>query len=557
MVKNLKTYLAAYATTMAVLLTTGCSENNNSKRIKREENNSITTESEYIDDQIYLDSDSIEDKEITDDSSTKEYSPEDFNPFVEVNFTEKENNLLKTGVTYDTDMEETINTISSIDNKYEYEEYYLLDEALEKYKNLQKVNISNTKNIIENGKINRDAFLNSIYQNSDSNISKELIDKIATIIADDIDYMLNHYDLDIDSIEHSLEALKIDNQTSFSYGAYTPNTNSMHINENAIKVLADQHNMSEEEVLHRIIEHETNHLLQNPIQDYLAQNNCELANGICTKFKDSKVNSMYWEWFVEATAEDMTVLKNNYSGSLTYPIAIEALKSIKNITVFLDDQDVETIDSLSCTTDLNKLFACFNASTEKDQREILNMMYSINLFTNTNYTSTTNDFYEYIREKKGYRPVGDEKEQIESSVKDSVLLTESKVLYKNLIIALKEKEYSLEDILHIISIYEDFANIYTYYGFEGYGENHLEYMDKYCKIQESFFETLSNQLSISKEEMQDLYNRYHIASHNRMQSVTEKKNNFYQQYEYELSFAKSQSINHIYNIINGVNKMVK
>ena len=136
MVKNLKTYLAAYATTMAVLLTTGCSENNNSKRIKREENNSITTESEYIDDQIYFDSDSIEDKEITDDSSTKEYSPEDFNPFVEVNFTEKENNLLKTGVTYDTDMEEAINTISSIDNKYEYEEYYLLDEALEKYKNL-------------------------------------------------------------------------------------------------------------------------------------------------------------------------------------------------------------------------------------------------------------------------------------------------------------------------------------------------------------------------------------------------------------------------------------
>ena len=540
-IKNLK----IYATEIALLtsaICTGCSlnsrpEEQNDKKITTTTTQMTTT---TISNDNYQYDYSSDESSLDNDSSSSEATYNNEQQQME-KLTEREKALIENKKLVNVNFYKTKEIIDNIYFKCKYTELYEIDKAIETLNKSKKNKPTNTKSIIENGKINREKLIKSITENSEASISSDLINKVVEVISSEIDYYLSTEKIDIERLENNLEKLSVSDNTSFGYASYSASDQILSINPKVVTILAEQDNMSEEEVYTRLLSHEANHIMQAQTRDNIESNNYSEWYGICIKDDKLNVNSLSWDWYIDAAAEKMSMNKNKYTDPYTYTYSINALNGLKIATVF-NGKQTNKLENLSMSSDINDFYKYFDCTDENSKRNIMELFYKLNLYCVNSFSSTSADFFKNYSTKHGDMMTTEEEQKYIYNVAVSICTEESKMFYNNLIETISNKEYKLEDILHLISIEETELTRKLKYNVREQEDDYKLFLDNYTNIQQSFFNELSIVYGIDENTIQEIYDKYYNDGSKNLSSFSEENNKLYLEIEKNVEKYKINSI---------------
>ena len=413
------------------------------------------------------------------------------------------------------DVQEVIADLSDIIVDYPYSELFDIDEALaEESATIIAIPDSSTR-LIVNSKVDENELYQQILQNNEEYLSQNkgitkyngttnsLIKKVCAVVAPQINEYLSGHDLseqDINYLNEKLSDLKIFNYDGYGYASYNPDRATLEVSEKMISNL--QRNTGESQTFEKVVSHEIAHLLQAPIQQTILQNNI-MQFGPCIKHSGEQ-SPLYWDWYIEGSAEQLCMDYYETNESLTYPAEIKALTLMKTAGAVDPSVDVTTLEELSLQSSREPIYEYFKCTTEEEEKEILNMFYATNLFTSGSITTSNQIFVDNYSSK--YGPMdGSTQIKLEDEWQGCVAATTSKTFYKNLAILISEKDLQLDEIFSLISVYENNVSNLTWYS----SKRQESLLDNYTKYQDIFFRALAESNHIDKDELVNLYTKFH------------------------------------------------
>lgn len=431
--------------------------------------------------------------------------------------------FLQTGIEFsDEAMSEFEAYLDGVKVVYPYEDKYNIDSTLAAYRLIDKSS-DNFDNIFVNGEISPQVLYELVSINNKDVLKKYLLPENMTLRLCEMvckvvnDYVKSNPEADLNLLSEKLLLLKTGNILDFGFGTYGIE-NGLMINENLLKG-DNPENVSMEETVY----HEVFHLIQSDIlRDYE-----EYSYGFCHKFKDlpGEINTLNLTWFVEGAAECMT---RDYLGSELdaskawegfYTDLIRRFELIKAATLIDSKTKLHDFENLSTTDNLEALFEYFDCKNEDDKREVLAMMFAMEVNTDLNQVSESNLFFEKNPEINAYS------EEVKKAFEGSICKTLSKQFYENLV---SLSGVTVKDIFSLISIYENEISRFTWY------ETNLvrlqDFFDTYNGIQLAFFELMSEQLGMSAWDIADSYsafNAYNTVDAESLDFLPEDKRDYY------------------------------
>lgn len=542
-------------TLATTILFGGCSLKLNINKARYSNTDNNNSSNSYVDDSsnvTSIDQEVIEDKNfISDDCPMKDI---------------KEGELTATNIKFnDTNYTEFNNYLSSLNTYYDYENLYNFDSSLNEYNQLQLSNnhmyslndlsVDSLVNQVKNNNLDyKKTNKTSIYKELESNELRE----ICKIIIDTVNsYMKDNKDISIDRIKCVLSNLKIFNQGSSVNNAFVTDDNCLVVSPNMMQIAKI---MNGNETDKDVIIHEINHLLQKGCNCDLNKNeNLKRNFGFSYGFKNIKVNSLDFSWIYEASAEkNMTNLTGHKP--LVYENMIGYLESLSLVNILNDNYKVNDTEKLSFKRTLDDLYNYFNVTSDLDKKEILNMMYSIQVMQ-----QAPSDFYNAYEETTGKKKDSSVVDEVNYTVKSSVCETLTKLFYRNLSKSLVNKNMTLEDVFYLISLFENDLNVHIGYNEMNLSKYNEKFMETYIQIQDNFFYQLSKCLNISQEEIEEMFNNYsskirlsdNIVVGNYSLSFLEKeKVKYLEERESAISNFSAPSIRKIHSISKNNNQKV-
>lgn len=225
------------------------------------------------------------------------------------------------------------------------------------------------------------------------------------------------------------------------------------------------------------------------------------------------------------------------------------LESLSLINLVNDNFSVNDTEKLSFSRSLDSLYGFFNVSEENDKKEILNMMYSIEVMQ-----TAPNDFYDKYEKIYGQNKDDELVDKINYCVKSSVCETISKLFYKNLANAIMNNDVTMEDIFYLISIFEcDLNNHLDYSNKERLNDNKL-FFEKYTDIQNNFFYYLAKIINVQQNDIELLYDSYTskvkdsndiISNNYSLEWLNNEKSEYLEERQNDLSLMATYSIKNI------------
>ena len=407
------------------------------------------------------------------------------------------------------EIEDITKFISNIQVEYKDSELYNVDEALDTYSQMEPVD-STSNSIISNNHINSDLFYQLVLTNNNSflsldktnkynNINNTKLKEIVDIISNHLNNLLQEStDIDANKLDENLKQLKILEFKSFGNAFVDMDDPMLCLNFTAIDSLQQQNR--DINMLQRVIEHESSHLIQ---VSYPKEDEFEYNMGISYSYDNLKVNSLYWQWFVEASAEKLS-LKTVSDNPFNYVDQVKGLESLTLASITHVDE-VDEVEKLSLQKDLDKLFELFHADTDQEKQEIVNMMFAYDIIFTEN-----DDFLEHYQEVKGEMDLlslYDYKDE----VKPSIASTLTKIFYTNLSNSLEANPSSLSDVYLLMRTFETEMCRLTDYDNTSKEKINTTFINNYSNIQNQFFETLSTKTNMESKELKDLYYLYSEA----------------------------------------------
>lgn len=396
------------------------------------------------------------------------------------------------------------NYVKSIKVSYPYSDLYGIKNNLSKYYNRTSYSPSGI-NIFTNNSISADKIYSIVKDNNAKEnypdkkvIPDSELKKICSIIADLINDYIKNNDVDLNLLSEKLLDLRIIKFDEFSYGYYDNEKRTMGFNVDSIN--------KSDEFYKRIVEHETQHLLSYCSRSEIDNSNYSNRSGISYKFSndDTSVNSLFWVWFNEGAAEYLTMDHNNTNEPGLYETLIKSFDTVK-VSTILSDNSLSAFERLSLSSDIEDLFSYFNAETDSDKEEVLNMMYAYEVMLDLNSTSSAKAFYKLYKEKNGDSV---NLTDLAKDLKCSIAQTLTKQFYTNLANKCKNSTVSLNEIFSLISIFENELSRGIWYASSGNKDAYTAFYSNYNGIQSSFFEAIANKLNINRDEIQQAYNSY-------------------------------------------------
>lgn len=468
-----------------VLFLSGCGFSNNAK----------------TDDYFYVPSSSIE----------SEYDDYDIlnDPLVSTDMNDYSNSNMKvTEASYD----EFINYINHINTKYNYESYYNIDEAMNKYNAIINKKVTKHSHTLSN--ISVDALFKSVKSNNSKFLKEKKeeytaefyeefsdsdLRRYCTIIVE----MVNHYIdkglvEDINEVKCILGDLKIFNRPTMT-NAYITDDNCLMISPSMIETLKIKVLDEDQDLEKSTIGHETMHILQKGCSD---NNKLAYSIGNSYKFDDLKVNPLFYNWFYEGAAEKLINNATNYK-PLVYEYYINYINSLSLSTVLNEKNYVNQPEETTLSNSLTPLFDMFGCTKEEEKKEIIKMMFSLDIIE-----TDTEDFINAVN------PNMDESQLIEikRNLKSSVCETLSKYFYKNLAILVKNKNIPLNDIFYYITIFEADVESHISYGETDKYNDSINFIETYLDIQRNFFKYLESSEKYSQEEIENMFDTYGLKN---------------------------------------------
>lgn len=423
------------------------------------------------------------------------------------------------------------NYLDSLDVTYEYENLYKFDESLTEYSKLNLVNTHSSElktitvdelyNIVlKNNKEYKKTVKTSIYKELDNSEIRE----ICTLIVETANkYIKENKDIKEDRVRCVLSNLKLYKQTSAVANAFVTDDNCLIISPNMLQVadLINGKGTREDVFIHEIV-----HFLQKGCNCDLNKNtNLKRNFGFSYGFKNLEVNSLDFTWIYEASAEKNMM---NLTGHdpLVYKNMIGYLESLSLVNLLSDSYNVNDTEELSFKKDLNDLYDYFGVTTDKDKKEILNMMYSIEVMQQAPI-----DFYNLLEKTTGRTKDSALIDEVNYTVKVSICETLSKLFYQNLAKNLVNKDATLGDVFYLISLFENDLNSHIKYKDSTKYDYNDRFIETYLNIQDNFFYELSKATGYSQEDIENKFDDY--TAH-----TTEGNN-------YSLSFLNKEKINYL------------
>lgn len=398
--------------------------------------------------------------------------------------------------------------LDSVEVTYDYEHIYGLDNALGEYNKLDLINSHNLKlktldlnelyNIIVNNNKEYKKHNNSvIFKELSANETRE----IASLITETVkDFINSNSNISAERIMCVLSDLKLFKQNSSMSNAFVTNDNCLVLSPNMLEFA---NTMNGKGTDNDVLVHEIMHLLQKGCNcDLKSNENLKRNFGICYGFQDIKINSLDFTWFYEASAEKSM---SNYTKHdiFVYKNMIGYLESLSIVNLVNKEYKVNDTENLSFKRTLDDLYKYFGVTDEKDKKEILNMMYSIEVMQQAPL-----DFYKLLEEQTGKQKDNVLIDEVNYNVKVSICETLTKHFYRNLSNSIINQNVSLGDIFYLISVFEnDINNHILYDRVQKYGYNE-RFINTYIEIQDNFFLELAKAMNCKQEEIEEYYNNY-------------------------------------------------
>lgn len=420
--------------------------------------------------------------------------------------------------------------LNSIEDSYHYEDLYGIDDAFARFNSEKEDDISHHKNdfigkdncftyeeiyrqVVNN---NEEYQQNNRAENGKVNFYKELeneqLQNACKLIAEVLnDYLKDNKVSNISELSCILSNLKVlrDN-TSFS-NAYVTDDDCLIISPNMLNFMDF---MNQENTFNQTVIHEIEHLFQKSCQDKINKETKQV--GICTRYNDLEINPLFFDWFFEASAEKEAC---NYLSKkpIVYENMVGYLESLSLATILYENVEVGQTERLCTTRNLDKLFEQFHCQTEQDKKNIIKMMFAIDIsqipiIQKEISQKDEQDFVVKYEKENGVTLTGDDLLAIKYEVKPDVCRTYLKSFYRSLSEATANNKIPLQDMFYLIRLTEaDINNHILYSDFAQYKYN-KSFIEEASLMQQEFFQSLD--CGYSTNELVDMYKEYQIISKN-------------------------------------------
>lgn len=417
-------------------------------------------------------------------------------------------------------LDELDESINAIKTEYAYSDLYDVEAAYNKYQEMEYYDASSiipSLTFYHDNKIDANTLYNvildnnkqylldnefSTYEEMDSDFIKHVCEIIASTINKELE--TNTFSTNLDDLLLNLNDLKIFKSLTLT-NAYITDDNCLTFSPTGIDAMESI--TGYDFVQDIIISHETEHLIQKLSTETREKQKITRGYGYNVEFEDLEVNSLYHNWLIEASAENLATDLYDVD-PITYKTKVGYLNSLTFTQILKNDFKVRDIERLTQQQSLSKVFDTFGCDSDDEKIELLNLLAAINILQ-----EEPEDFMNLYKEKILNKADITESELVDLKVnlKNGICTTLSKYFYENLASKIYEDGLDARDIYALISIFEmDLGGHISYFDQNGY-EARREFFENYVTIQDQFFDIMGQSLGYSGEKIEKSYQSYNAS----------------------------------------------
>ena len=408
--------------------------------------------------------------------------------------------------------------ISSINVDYDYEDAYNIDKALEIYNdNTVNTVAKHSHDIRVNGEFDADYFYELVKSNNEKFLEEKKKDsmqgfykeysgkelkKICTQMCEALDDISKtDPTVDIDTACCYLYNLIILGKSgSLDFGGFDMD-NRFYLNYKSMETGAFA--MDTDDIEQTTFYHEMMHAFQFACDDIKKPD--EDRMGIIHTYDELEINPLSWYWLLEGSAEMnmsqyLGVRYSTYKSKITY---IDSLNFVSNIGN--GDNLVQT-EKLCFQRDLNKLFEQLGAVTDEEKREIIKMMFSIEILQESD-----TEFYDWYEDKFGVDlsiSSNGEETNLKLTVKEDAMLTLTKIFYRNLARLVNSGDASIQDVYYLMRLWEADLDRHFSNNTVGYMMFFHDFYDTYIDLQNEFLNIIADENNLSFDDLKNDFESY-------------------------------------------------
>lgn len=384
--------------------------------------------------------------------------------------------------------------------EYELFDLYDFEAALENWGQLISYTPSGL-GLIQDGVLNKDAFLRQVKQNNAeflaatsktrySALPDSDFSKVFNIVCTGIEQLLA-MGTDEALLDEKLGNLKVLAVSMAANGIMTHQDTILAINPKSVE--AFQNSSGEADKFTGTVLHEVMHLGQISSDAERTQQDITVRVGPCIQWDDLTPHALFWEWYVEGSAEH---LKMDIQGGTVPSVYESFVRALDTMSVaLLPAYDPATIYQQTLNADLSQFFALFGADTPEKQTEIMNMMCAFDV------ALAQPEAFDAAYKNRYGTHLGDRLNYNEQQI-GIACLTLSKVFYRQLC-DMAAQETSLAEVFSLIMAYETQLSRTARY--QNNMDRNRPLIDGYNAIQTAFFEQLASCTGMTTEKIRGQY----------------------------------------------------
>lgn len=408
--------------------------------------------------------------------------------------------------------------ISNITVNYDYEEGYNIDAALAEYHNNTKNTI--TKHIYDirlNGELDANHFYEIVKKNNKAFFEEKEKDNLGGLYKEYSNKELKEIckqfcealpaitkkdpNVDLDMVCCYLYNLRIVQKSgALDFGGFDMD-NRFYLNYKNMETGAFA--MDTDDINQTTFYHEMMHAFQFACDDIKKSD--EDRMGITHTYNSLEVNPLSWYWLLEGSAEMnmsqyLDVRYSTYKNMIGY---IHSLNIVSNLNI---DNEYVQIEKICFQKDLEKFFEIFDVTTEEEKKELIKMMYNIEIIQ-----ESKDDFYDWYNEAYNTdlsNESSGEQSVLNLTLKEDALMTLTKLFYRNLARQINLGDATLQDVYYLMRLYEsDLCNHFSN-NTVGYMEFFSGFYDIYVEIQNEFLNIIADENYLSADKLTSDFENY-------------------------------------------------
>lgn len=412
--------------------------------------------------------------------------------------------------------------VDSVDVDYDFSELYNLSYADKKIGTMKNSVKKHSHDIRVNGQFDGEHFYKLVKANNKAFLKKQKADdkedmyqqytdeqlkKICNdmmIAISDIAGKGDYFDDDMVACYlYDLVIMKSSYESANELAAFTMDNRFYLNDENITRV---QEDFGDVDVMKVTLYHEYMHAFQLGCND-IENKDCYRIGMSEDSYTFIDPNPVMWFWLLEGSAEmNMSqILDKPYFTYATFTSYLESIDYVNSV----GEGDWSRAERLSFQHDINKIFDIFGAKTDDEKKEIIKMMYSIEIMQKEpmGFDIAYNNKYntEIENDENGERCY------VKLNVKEDILLTLTKYYYRNLARQINSGKVTLQDVYYLTRLWE--ANLVRHTSSDfaiRYMEFFHNFYDEYIDIQNDFFKVLCEENGLDFDKTIDDFESYSI-----------------------------------------------